>query len=105
NSFVYGFLSDSSCIASCLMCSCCPTSRNSIVTRLLCSVFLLFSILIAIIMFAPLVDDLVNKAVTVHLNLCKYINCNKNSLVFLILCISNSQEAISLGEIILLAMS
>uniref|UniRef100_A0A663MWL4 Uncharacterized protein n=1 Tax=Athene cunicularia TaxID=194338 RepID=A0A663MWL4_ATHCN len=65
--------------ASCLMCSCCPTSRNSIVTRLLCSVFLLFSILIAIIMFAPLVEDLVNKVVTVHLNLCKYINCNKNS--------------------------
>lgn len=30
-------------------------------------------------MFAPLVEDSVNKVVIVHLNLCKYINYNKNS--------------------------
>uniref|UniRef100_A0A8C3JM46 Uncharacterized protein n=1 Tax=Calidris pygmaea TaxID=425635 RepID=A0A8C3JM46_9CHAR len=65
--------------APCLMCSWCPSSGNPIVTRLLCSVLPLLSILIAIIMFAPLVEDLVNKVVSVNLNLCKYINCNKNS--------------------------
>ncbi|KAH0619115.1 hypothetical protein JD844_018801 [Phrynosoma platyrhinos] len=39
--------------ASCLLCSCCPNSRNSTVTRLIYAFLLLLSTLVACIMLAP----------------------------------------------------
>ncbi|XP_058876896.1 serine incorporator 1-like [Acipenser ruthenus] len=45
----------------CLLCSCCPTGRNSIVTRLVYSALLLFYILVAFIMLVPGVEQQISK--------------------------------------------
>uniref|UniRef100_A0A8D0HC31 Serine incorporator 3 n=1 Tax=Sphenodon punctatus TaxID=8508 RepID=A0A8D0HC31_SPHPU len=47
--------------ASCLLCQCCPNSKNSTVTRLIYAFLLLFSTLVACIMLAPGMEEQLKK--------------------------------------------
>uniref|UniRef100_A0A8C4RW22 Serine incorporator 1-like n=1 Tax=Erpetoichthys calabaricus TaxID=27687 RepID=A0A8C4RW22_ERPCA len=49
------------CNVPCLLCSCCPTGRNSVITRLLYSSILLVSTLIGLIFSLPAVEENINK--------------------------------------------
>ncbi|XP_013375179.1 PREDICTED: serine incorporator 2 [Chinchilla lanigera] len=57
-------LSCASCLcgsAPCILCSCCPSSRNSTVSRLLFTGFLLLGVLVSIIMLSPGVESQLHK--------------------------------------------
>ncbi|XP_077151668.1 serine incorporator 2 isoform X2 [Ranitomeya variabilis] len=57
---VCSLLSCASCLcgtAPCLLCGCCPSTKNSTITRLTFSVFLLLGTLVACIMIIPGVED------------------------------------------------
>ncbi|XP_037355864.1 serine incorporator 2 isoform X1 [Talpa occidentalis] len=47
--------------APCILCSCCPSSPNSTVTRLIFTVFLLLGVLVCIIMLSPSVESQLHK--------------------------------------------
>ncbi|KAM9242235.1 serine incorporator 2 [Dugong dugon] len=57
-------LSCASCLcgsAPCILCSCCPNSRNSTVSRLLFTAFLFLGVLVSIIMLSPGVESQLHK--------------------------------------------
>ncbi|XP_006895005.1 PREDICTED: serine incorporator 2 [Elephantulus edwardii] len=57
-------LSCASCLcgsAPCILCSCCPSSRNSTVSRLFFTVFLFLGVLVCIIMLSPGVESQLHK--------------------------------------------
>ncbi|XP_058516804.1 serine incorporator 2 isoform X1 [Ochotona princeps] len=47
--------------APCILCSCCPSSRNSTVSRLLFTAFLFLGVLVCIIMLSPSVESQLHK--------------------------------------------
>lgn len=47
--------------APCILCSCCPSSRNSTVSRLVFTGFLLLGVLVSIIMLSPGVESQLHK--------------------------------------------
>ncbi len=54
--------------ASCLMCSCCPGSRNSTVTRIIYAFILLLGTIVACIMLSPGVDQQLKRVRVDHGN-------------------------------------
>lgn len=47
--------------APCVLCSCCPSSPNSTVTRLIFTAFLFLGVLVSIIMLSPSVESQLHK--------------------------------------------
>lgn len=47
--------------APCILCTCCPSSRNSTVSRLIFTAFLFLGVLVSVIMLSPGVESQLHK--------------------------------------------